>query len=65
MPLFEVIRWGNDSEDPVTGGPDGSDTCFLVRAASVEEAALLADRDLAAITHRYVVPWTHAVYLGQ
>jgi hypothetical protein len=44
MQLFEVIRWGNDSDDPVTGGPNGPDTCFLVRAASVEQAAQLVDR---------------------
>lgn len=44
MHLFEAIRWGNDSDDPVTGGPNGPDTCFLVRAASVEQAAQLVDR---------------------
>ena len=63
MLLFEVIRWGNDSEDPLTGGPNGPDTCFLVRAGSVEEAALLADRCLATLPHTRVVPWSGAVYL--
>lgn len=43
MQLFEVIRWGNDSDDPVTGGPNGPDTCFLVRAESVQQAAQLVD----------------------
>jgi len=46
MNLYEAIRWGNESEDPYTGGPDGADTCFLVRAASVEEAGQLADAAL-------------------
>lgn len=63
MQLFEVIRWGNDSDDPLTGGPNGSDTCFLVRANSVEDAALLADHRLATLPHERVVPWSHAVYL--
>lgn len=43
MNLYEVIRWGNDSEDLFTGGPNGADTCFLVRAESVEQAARLVD----------------------
>jgi len=63
VPLFEVIRWGNDSDDPLTGGPDGADTCYLVRAASVEAAALLAGRDLAGLAHTRVNPWAQAVYL--
>lgn len=52
MQLFEVIRWGNDSDDPFTGGPDGADTCFLVRASSVEDAARLVDDALASGTPR-------------
>ena len=63
MQLFEVIRWGNDSDDPMTGGPDGPDTCFLVRAGSVDEAARLADQRLATLPHEHVAPWSHAVYL--
>jgi hypothetical protein len=65
MHLFEVIRWGNESDDPMTGGPDGWDTCFLVRAASVEEAAALADRELAAsaLPDQRVAAWAGAVYL--
>lgn len=63
MQLFEVIRWGNDSDNPLTGGPNGPDTCFLVRASSVEEAALLADRRLATLPHQNVSPWAHTVYL--
>ena len=43
MNLYEVIRWGNDSEDLFTVGPNGADTCFLVRAESVEQAARLVD----------------------
>lgn len=63
MQLFEVIRWGNDSDDPLTGGPNGPDTCFLVRAGSVEAAAVLADRQLALLPHVHVQPWSHAIYL--
>lgn len=63
MQLFEVIRWGNDSDDPQTGGPNGPDTCLLVRASSVEEAAGLADHRLATLSHEQVVPWSQAVYL--
>ena len=47
MDLYEVVRWGNDSDDPVTGGGNGPDTCFLVLATSVEEAAAVADYHLA------------------
>lgn len=63
MQLFEVIRWGNDSDDPTVGGPDGHDTCFLVRADSVEEAAVLADRALRTLPHQRVAPWADAIYL--
>nr|WP_295383225.1 hypothetical protein [Pseudoxanthomonas sp.] len=63
MQIFEVIRWGNDCADPVTGGPNGPDTCFLVRAGTVEEAADLVDARLAMLTHEQVQPWSHAIYL--
>ncbi len=63
MQIYEVIRWGNDSDDPMTDGPNGPDTCFLVRASSIEEAAGLADARLIALPHARVVPWAHAVYL--
>ncbi len=63
MRIYEVIRWGNDSDDPVTGGPNGPDTCFFVRASSIEEAAGIVDARLAALPHERVVPWAHAVYL--
>ncbi len=43
MSLFEIVRWGNESDDPLTGGPDGPDTCFLVRAATLEAAVALVD----------------------
>jgi hypothetical protein len=61
--LYEVIRWGNNSDDPYTGGPNGPDTCLLVRANSVEEAATLADSVLAELPHERVQPWSHAIYL--
>lgn len=57
MHLYEVIRWGNDSDDLLTGGPNGPDTCFLVRAGSVEAAAAPADRQLALLSHVQVEPW--------
>ena len=63
MQLFEVIRWGNDSDHPIVGGPNGPDTCFLIRAGSVEDAAALADSELDRLPHARVVPWAHAIYL--
>jgi hypothetical protein len=63
MKLFEVIRWGNDSDDPYTGGPDGLDTCFLVRAGVPEEAAMLADEVLSRVPTTNVQSWSGAVYL--
>src|SRR5262245_9984113 len=63
MNLYEVIRWGNDSSDPYEGGPNGRDTCFLVRAATPEEAAALADVILAIMPHERVQPWSHAINL--
>ena len=63
MQLFEVIRWGNDSDDPVVGGPNGRDTCFLVRAESIEQAASLVDRRLKTMPSDIVVPWCGAIYL--
>jgi hypothetical protein len=63
MQLFEVIRWGNDSNNPMTGGANGADTCFLVRADSVEAAASLVDRELARTPSPLVAAWAGAVYL--
>ena len=40
MKLYMVTRWGNPHEKD---GPDGKDTNFLIRAASVKEAGQLAD----------------------
>lgn len=59
MNLYEVIRWGNDSSP---FGPDGEDTCYLVRASRPEEAASLVDPLLAALPHERVAPFAHAVY---
>lgn len=63
MNLYEIIRWGNDSDCPFTGGPNGPDTCFLVRADTVEAAAGLADRELARMPSTQVRDWAGAVYL--
>ncbi|AXK73188.1 hypothetical protein DWG18_13440 [Lysobacter sp. TY2-98] len=63
MNLYEVVRWGNESDDPVTGGGNGPDTCFLVRASSVDEAAALVDRELARMPSEFVEPWAHVVSL--
>jgi hypothetical protein len=63
MTLDEVIRWGTDSSDPYTGGSDGPDTCFLVRAQSPAGAADLADAILEKSTHEQVSSWSGAVYL--
>jgi hypothetical protein len=60
--LYEVIRWGNDSTDEFTGGPNGPDTCFLVRASSVEDAAKLVDPILVELPHVRVQHWAHAIY---
>lgn len=61
--LYEVVRWGNDSDHPVTGGGNGPDTCYLVRAGSVEEAASLADTDLARQRPTRVRPYSSQVHL--
>jgi len=63
MQLYEVIRWGNDSDDPLTGGSSGPDTCFLVRADAVEQAATLVDKELARTPSELVRSWAGAVYL--
>ena len=62
MNLYEVVRWGNDSTDALTGGPNGPDTCFLVRASSVEEAAALADIELSRQKSAAVDNWAGAIY---
>ena len=61
--LYEVIRWGNESDDLFTGGPNGPDTCFLVRADSAEAAAALADEMLADMPNEFVENWSSAIYL--
>lgn len=63
MKLYEVIRWGNDSDDPLTGGSNGPDTCFLVRAGSVEEAVGLVDPMLSRESGGEVRSFASAVYL--
>ncbi|GLS04292.1 hypothetical protein GCM10007860_14390 [Chitiniphilus shinanonensis] len=63
MHLFEVIRWGNDTDDAFQGGPNGADTCFLVRADSVEQAAVLADHILGRGNGKLVNAWCEAIYL--
>lgn len=63
LQLFEVVRWGNESDDPVTGGGNGPDTCFLVRASSRDEAVALVDAVLARMPSDYVEPWAHLVHL--
>ncbi|TJZ78739.1 hypothetical protein [Chitiniphilus eburneus] len=63
MNLYEIIRWGNDTPDPFNGGPDGQDTCFLVRAQSLEHAAVLADAQLARQPSTRVAAWAQAAYL--
>lgn len=63
MHLYEVIRWGNDSDDVVDGGPNGSDTCFLVRADSAEEAGEMADAVLRRITKTGFTTYSTAIHL--
>lgn len=63
MFLYEVIRYGNDSDDVFSGGPNGPDTCFLVRAATPEQAAALVDEELARFPSDKVVDWCRVVYL--
>lgn len=62
MKLYEVVRWGNDGDDPFRGGPNGDDTCFLVRAESVQEAASLADAVLKQMTSATVASFAQVVY---
>jgi hypothetical protein len=61
--LYEAVRWGNDSEDRFEGGPDGPDTCFLVRAGSIEEVVSLVEPLLMAMPHVRIQPWLHAIHL--
>lgn len=63
MYIFEVVRWGNDSPDPDEGGPDGEDTCFLVRAETPADAAELAEVYLIAAQPVRVSPRADIVYL--
>ena len=63
MLILEVIRWGNDSDDADTGGPDGPDTCFLVRAESIEQASTLVDRELRFSCGEVVAARAAAIYL--
>ena len=62
MNLYEAIRWGNESEDPYHGGPNGADTCFLVRAGSVEQAGQLADAALRG-GRAELANWTQVLHL--
>ncbi|GJG97658.1 hypothetical protein [Cupriavidus pauculus] len=62
MNLYEVIRWGNESDDPFTGGANGLDTCFLVRAESVEQAGQLADAVLRT-TKGELAKWAEVIHL--
>lgn len=63
MNLYEVIRWGNESDNIYTGGPNGPDTCFLVRAETPEHAGILVDEILAAMPSNFVKGWCSAIYL--
>lgn len=63
MNLYEAVRWGNDAADPFEGGPDGPDTCFLVRASSIEEVVALVEPLLMEMSHVRVQPWLHAIGL--
>ena len=63
MQLFEMIRWGNDLDDPMISGPNGLDTCFLVRALSIESAAILADAELRNTASAEIRAWTNCAYL--
>lgn len=65
MQIYLVARWGN-SESP--DGPDGADTCFLVRATSYQAAAALVDEALASMpvsegNNRQVQSFCHYVVL--
>ena len=61
--LYEVVRYGNDSDNIYSGGPDGPDTCFLVRADSPELAAGLVDPVLARSSHERVSACSQLIYL--
>mgnify|MGYP003575923370 CR=1 FL=1 len=63
MNLYEVIRWGNDSGDVFTGGPNGHDTCFLFRGAPLDRAAQVADLELAKMPSETVQNWAGAIHL--
>ena len=48
MNLYIATRWGNPYEKD---GPDAKDTNFLVRAHSVEEAAIFSESILRSYPH--------------
>ena len=58
--LYEVVRYGSDL---TPAGPDGPDTCYLIRASSPEEAAEIADRLIHWLPHERVQPFAHVVHL--
>lgn len=63
MYLFEVVRWGNDSDNIYSGGPNGPDTCFLVRAENMSQAADIVDAELATWPQKRVQNWAGAIHL--
>lgn len=63
LQLYEVIRWGNDSDNIYSGGPNGPDTCFLVHAESVEQAAAIVDAELVRSPAKRVENWAGAIFL--
>jgi hypothetical protein len=62
MQLYEVVRWGNDDSDTDDAGPNGEDTCFLVRAGSPAEAATLADEVLSETSENQERCWADVVH---
>ena len=62
LQLYEVVRWGNDDAEADDGGPNGADTCFLVRAGTPVEAAMLADEILRETSDPRVHPWADVVH---
>jgi hypothetical protein len=62
LQLYEVVRWGNDDAEADDGGPNGADTCFLVRAGSPTEAGALADEVLSETSDERLHCWADVVH---
>lgn len=60
MNLYEVIKYGNDRFPP---GHEGTDTAFIVRAATLDEAAALVLPKLKVLADDFIAPSIDVVHV--